>query len=648
MHRVKGLVVVLAGAFAAGGVGPVRADEPQASDAPTTWAEFWGVNEDYLESVPIYVGDYDGPLSMGEDGCVELGRRAVQFGGARRGRGNFVEITRDNITLDTFGLCLSCTNPASGDLWYSVFQLIGDEYVRVTDDVIRNVTCNPGDPICPQSTRFGFPLENGGKYLLAVTWDAPLLNYFQDDDNYPKPFAKGNVLGLFTYNLPQNTHPPLPSPINRSPANGAHWMDVCFDPEPGACCNVDNECRMATVEECGGDTFTAEGVTCEDLGEMGGCGNFPTGACCFSDSCSDDTTVFDCDALGGTFQGRGSTCRTSCPSGACCVGNQCRDLPESGCTSVGGKYRGDGTDCSMVGKDKPLPACGDGACCYDDGCLDLPANSCGLIGGTWHGDGTSCSTIDPLCPITCCSDFVCVEGATPEQCRDDFDGLVLGFGISCRPDPCEDLDGAQCCLPDGRCIPMGDNENGDARLACESFFGGTFDPGESCDDPCQDVSCCINGGCESRSREDCLANGGVPYGSAEVCDARCGGGGQACCLFDSCTDTTPAACAQAGGISIDGKTCADEPCEGLICGKLKKVKAKCKGNGSLKITVVANKGENLLGTLLTLTLDGGSPVTVAFQKARKLKSTDYKGVEPGDHEVCVDGCEGLCRPVTCE
>ncbi|RJP38125.1 MAG: hypothetical protein C4547_04870 [Phycisphaerales bacterium] len=643
-------MVVCTGAVALGWASSGRADELQTVDPFEAWAEDVGINEDLLEGGGVYVEHLEGPSSLGDGGCAEFGPFNVRFGGARRGRGNFISIARENITLDTFGLCIDCSNPTTADLWYSVFQFDPDlnQYVRITDDIVKRVSCNANEPVCPQSGRFGLSLEKDGRYLLAVTWDEQVFSYFQDGEGtYPQPFSKGEIVGLFTYNLPQGDRPPLPSPINRTPANGAHWMSVCFDPEPGACCDDQDACSMTTPDECEGE-FTAEGFTCEELGEIGGCAHVPTGACCFSDSCSDDTTVFECDALGGTFQGRGSTCRTSCPSGACCVGNQCRDLPEGACASAGGSYRGDGTDCSMVGEGKPLPKCAVGACCYDDGCLNLTANSCGLIGGTWQGDGTSCSTIDPLCPITCCAPFVCVEGATPEQCRDDFDGEVLGFGIPCRnPDPCEGLVSARCCLPDGRCFPLGNNEDGDARTACESFFGGTYDDQKSCDDPCDEVSCCIDGGCESLTREDCLAGGGTPYGSAEVCNARCGGATQACCLFDSCTDTSEAACKAAGGLSVDGATCDDAPCEGLICTKLKKIKARCKGNGTLKITVIANGGEDLQGYLLTLTLDGGSPITVAFQKSRKLKSTDYRNVAPGDHEVCVKGCPNLCRDVTC-
>ena len=78
---------------------------------------------------------------------------------------------------------------------------------------------------------------------------------------------------------------------------------------------------------------------------------FPAGSCCLDDgTCVEPTTPEDCTTAGGVFQGNETDCvSTDCPDpeGACCVPatGACVVLTNTNCGVVGGQYSGDGTVC---------------------------------------------------------------------------------------------------------------------------------------------------------------------------------------------------------------------------------------------------------------------------------------------------------------
>ena len=82
------------------------------------------------------------------------------------------------------------------------------------------------------------------------------------------------------------------------------------------------------------------------------------------------------------------------------------------------------------------------------------------------------------------------------------------------------------------------------------------------------------------------------------------------------------------------------------CGKIKRLKAKCKGKpGKFKIKA-AVKSDLPEGTELTLLLDGGDAKVVTIKGSGKAK-TKWKKVDPGEHEVCVEQCPDICDDANC-
>ncbi len=146
------------------------------------------------------------------------------------------------------------------------------------------------------------------------------------------------------------------------------------------------------------------------------------GACCNADnSCTDGLTQFDCTSSGGTYQGDGTDCASvDCGgvTGACCIDGVCSILSESDCFAFCGMYQGDGTICETS-------PCG-GACCMFDG-IDFTgvcnmvsdSAACILLGGIYQGDGTLCVYVNGVysCLGACC------EG-------DDSCNLATGFNCS--------------------------------------------------------------------------------------------------------------------------------------------------------------------------------------------------------------------------
>jgi len=159
------------------------------------------------------------------------------------------------------------------------------------------------------------------------------------------------------------------------------------------------------------------------------------GACCNPDqSCDNDTNLFVCRNLGGTFMGEDSRCSTvECPEpvGACCgpEENECYDFTDAElCGKLEGQYAGGGTACDEN-------VCRVGGCCLFDGsCLNVLAAGCTAEGGTFHEDAL-CSAVN--CPQprgACCVRGLCVANQTRLQC--ETAGTWNGANSVCSPAAC--------------------------------------------------------------------------------------------------------------------------------------------------------------------------------------------------------------------
>ncbi len=137
------------------------------------------------------------------------------------------------------------------------------------------------------------------------------------------------------------------------------------------------------------------------------------------------------------------------PTGACCFANGACDIhTQADCTSLGGTYRGNGTNCTP--NLCPAPS---GACCIPatQGCINLNQADCGTVGGIWAGAGTNCTTY--VCfPIGACClpDGSCQDNKTPTECA-ALGGTFQGHQSTCGGVTCPQPQGA-CCLPNGNCI----------------------------------------------------------------------------------------------------------------------------------------------------------------------------------------------------
>ncbi len=180
-------------------------------------------------------------------------------------------------------------------------------------------------------------------------------------------------------------------------------------------------------------------------GEFTGGGPERFGACCNADnSCTDGVTQFDCTSLGGIYQGDGTDCASvDCGgtlTGACCTNGECSILSESDCTDGGGNYLGDGTTCDEV--------------CNCDSLTSVTLCKCGFppfqdpIGGLYYL-GYDCSGIfhDEVDPVTfwltlttyCCNND-CIVG---ESC------CVQSWDVdTCTPGPTEPPDCEATCFSD--------------------------------------------------------------------------------------------------------------------------------------------------------------------------------------------------------
>ncbi|MCP3903811.1 MAG: hypothetical protein GY715_09270, partial [Planctomycetes bacterium] len=162
-------------------------------------------------------------------------------------------------------------------------------------------------------------------------------------------------------------------------------------PATGSCCLPSGACTDGvTADVCAampgayqGDGTTCAGDPCPPPP--------PTGACCLPDGACTEVLAGPCISVGGTFFGPASTCAVvSCPStpliGACCYsGGTCGPTQQATCLQAGGLWLGPASSCAT--NPCPTPT---GACCLGDNCVVLPSLACLTMGGTYKGHGTEC------------------------------------------------------------------------------------------------------------------------------------------------------------------------------------------------------------------------------------------------------------------
>ena len=432
-------------------------------------------------------------------------------------------------------------------------------------------------------------LDVDSQYAFGCAWSQPAVTYWRDDvpsNYYPRPFSKGSVLG----GVAASTTPPIVTSLSLNPwSGGAYSVEVCFKPDPGACCLPGNVCDD-TLDATGclnaGGLFAGPQTTCGEIScplEVAACclpnetcdeftqfvcestegGEWhqgmtcmddpcsPRGACCVDDpiTCVDDVTANQCDALpGGSYRGDDTRCEDfpGCNAGACCFGEQCViPLSEVDCGLFGGVYQGDASLCTP---DLCFPT---GACCVGDTCVpDVDEAECLALTGTYRGDGSDCETLEVPCGEgACCSDFGCTD--VPETlCLTGLQGTWLGDGTSCDSitPHCE----GTCCWAGG-C-----NGAGGVDLTPEDcgelpggvFMGYTVECSDE-PDPCAlvvDGACCLPGGeCVITTNDACIQLLGTDFAA-----------GLTCAEVDCIECEQDIDC-------LDGDPCTTDACDGGIC-----------------------------------------------------------------------------------
>jgi hypothetical protein len=165
----------------------------------------------------------------------------------------------------------------------------------------------------------------------------------------------------------------------------------------------------------------------------------PKGACCNGATCTIKTQT-QCTSGGGVYQGDNSNCDgnpcDATPAGQCCkddgYSGQCLIRTQAQCTSLGGTYGGNGTTCEAC----PCLLPPKGACCVGGGCQLLTQAACLAASGTYAGDFTQCTTPDGPCDSgACCTGIDCAI-ALRFQCTGSGTRF-LGTGTTCTIGICD-------------------------------------------------------------------------------------------------------------------------------------------------------------------------------------------------------------------
>ena len=489
-------------------------------------------------------------------------------------------------------------------------------------------------------------LEPGFKYAIAFAWGETAITHGYDVQ--ASPFRAGQFLGLVAATLSPPPDPLVPETLCLDPYAGyAYSMQLCFEPQIGACCRAsDQRCHEVLESECtgAGDFFHGEytrcavtpcifGACCKPCGTCDNdhapeacvaaagvahwsdvsCPATPellcppvTGACCTTNGTCTET----CQALCiGTFRGVGTSCEPNICRGACCIPTSgCSERTQTSCTQFQGQFRGLGTTCDSL---PPHLQCGiGGACCYGGSALTFcqrvdqrefcPFDAFTVTG--YRGDGTTCGSSpcgDIINYHACClPDGTCVNMASTDSCT--AIGVHGEYNASKR---CEEFANgcpteAACCLPDGSCDTL-------TFTGCTAKGGSQPGPTVCGLDTCPTGACCdgADGLCVVQTQAACIASGGSYCGNSTNCNTPalvCPGIG-ACCRYDGdCFDnftweqcTTIDGTYEGNATVCDAPPCVDErrACCAITGRCLLLTEAQCNGpngiGGEFKRTVAA-------------------------------------------------------------
>ncbi|MDP7008840.1 MAG: DNRLRE domain-containing protein, partial [Phycisphaerales bacterium] len=357
--------------------------------------------------------------------------------------------------------------------------------------------------------------------------------------------------------------------------------DPCNQGAYGACCINEGDYCMDDLSEAACDSFGGvhfPDKACSELG-LGECETVgeANGACCLSDNtCAMVSGEGECSSFGGDYAGDGTECSAFACTGPCCIkSGSCVDTNQAECEDdLGGQFLGTGASCQS----NPCR----GACCLDSGsCIDVEMfATCTDIGGEFLSFGSVCST-DP-CGGACCLENLGCEYVSGPTCTEELLGSFLGRGTTCVSEPCVE---GSCCLGSGSCLET-------FQSTCD-FYGGTFFSGVLCDtDPCLGACCLWSGGCEMVSIDTCSSmwdpdgNGlwaqenppGMFSDFGQSCDdVSCDPIGSCCMPSGSCIDIKVEItdgsqsdffyfCEEVIGGSFEpGEFCVDRECVGACC-----------------------------------------------------------------------------------
>lgn len=567
-------------------------------------------NWDPEEGSPMIVlepsrDDADGGIAGSGEGCETIGDFIQVFTNPNRFRGDLFKMTQERI-LEEFSLELSFTGSLT--LYYSVYEAEdpgisttynkldltgiggGDIVVTAVGTGQKFYSSGPIDVDPGTEGQQGLVLEAGKQYAIGVSWGGPAPSYGRDTQTYPLAFSSGTVEGAAAFTLAEG--PPPAETVTIVPfQGGAYSMEVCFAPQPGACCIDDNgipscedlhNLECLALEDAGEGIltdFTAPGVLCSDLpdgcpldqfaccvGDQGSCLNrnvfacedagglslinefcsdqpnpcLPSGACCVGSSCLDSVLEDDCQAMGGVYRGDDAICATvdpPCTSGACCTGEECFfEDTEQDCTSSGGLFAGAGTNCQNN------PCILLGACCNaDDTCTDdVEQGDCQGAGGVYRGDFTVCSQLDPPCGRgACCTASDGCLGNLLENTCNLINGTYQGDGTSCGGADAIECPGA-CCWLSGCVESITPSECADLPDGTFSGYGMSCvdtEPNYACDAGNVTGACCKpDGECVQSTFDACMDLGGG-FDEGLTCPE----------VIDECEPVAVGACCSIGG-----------------------------------------------------------------------------------------------------
>ncbi len=532
--------------------------------------------------------------AVAANGCDTFGSFGSPFTGTNRYRGNVYRL-EFNATLKEIKMELRLDLNDSAELHVAIHRkdASGDylRYPEGTSDIIIPNAAGTGLPVFYTTANANPPmpeilLEAGYDYSIAFAWGSKSVTYGRDSELYPIDFRAGQVLGSSALNsLPPPPAPLVPDILPEFTifVNGVYSMQLCFKPEPGACCS-NGGCAEVLETSCtgSGSFFHSEYSRCYETPCV-------FGACCTRcGECLGGYTEESCLSSAG---GVNFWAEVSCPdpadwailcppiTGACCRGTTCTIECKEQCEHppdplTPGVYLGDATSCT--------PNMCQGACCVTGACLNRTRANC-VAPNVFKGEGTTCLTLPPAnqCGGACCRGFdidnldFCEIVSRRSDCVYDPLGFpsaaYRGDRTTCPAD-CNPMGTTYnaCCLPDGTCVNMTSSQ------CTAGWMAGVFNAGQKCEDSAPgnlcaaslERCCFTDGTCKLLTNTGCTALGGDSSSTETTCPANICSGSiptGACCqpAEGACTVQTVAQCASANGFyQGNGTDCTDPE---LVC-----------------------------------------------------------------------------------